>query len=505
MTELLITAVVAFLASLFATPFVRFIARRLGIMDRPDKHRKLHKDSTPLGGGIAVLLGFAAAIAIVFAAGLAASNATPDVRFLSGFGLAIVTISLVGLVDDRFVLRGRQKLLGQVIACTILIVAGLRVDQVQIFGQVVRLGLLANPVAFLWMLGAINALNLIDGVDGLATSVGIVLSVALAIMSMMTGHPADALIAIGLAGSLAGFLIYNSPPASIFLGDSGSMLIGLVLGVLALRSSVKGAATPLLVAPALAVWAVPIFDVSMAILRRKLTGRSIYAPDRAHLHHKLQQRGFSGVATVVVIASLCSVTATGALISVYLKNQSLALLGVAVVICTLILARFFGHGECLLLARRAKQLSLSMLPRRTEHRVEAHLQGSHEWNDLWHTLTDFAERFDLSTVQLNVTLPMVHEEYHASWHRKQKPDDSVLWHSDVPLFVDNMNVGRIRINGAFRGDNVCLWMGELIAALKPFETQMVDLVRDQLSLGGNSPESSEESYLDAEAQQVTLT
>lgn len=499
--EFTTTAVVAFLASLLATPLVRLLARRLEILDRPDKHRKLHKDAIPLGGGIAVLLGFTVAISIVFAAGLAPPDAIPDIRFLAGFGLAIVTISLVGLVDDRFVLRGRQKLLGQIVACSILVLAGLRVEQIQIFGHVIRLGLLANPAAFLWMLGAINALNLIDGIDGLATSVGIVLSVALAIMSLMTGHSADALIAIGLAGSLAGFLMYNCPPASIFLGDSGSMLIGLVLGVIALRSSVKGAATPALVAPALAVWAVPIFDVSMAILRRKLTGRSIYSADRAHLHHKLLQRGFSGVATVVLIVSLCCVTATGALISVYLRNQSLALIGVAVVVCSLVLARFFGHGECLLLARRLKHLSLSMLPRRADQRVRAHLQGSREWDHLWNTLTDFAVRFDLSSVQLNVTLPMIHEEYHASWNRKQRHDESAIWQSDIPLVVQNMNVGRIRINGVCRSDNVCLWMGELIAGLKPFEEQMVELVRDHLSLGARSPEIQEE-YLDVETPQV---
>src|SRR5262249_15642423 len=129
----------------------------------------------------------------------------------------------------------------------------------------VECGLFATPGPMAWMPGALNALNLIDGSDGVATTVGIVLSLALTALAMVTGHTMDAILAAGLLGALLGFLFYNFPPASVFLGDAGSMLIGLVLGVLAIRSALKGPATVALATPT-ALWAIPLFDVSMAIL-----------------------------------------------------------------------------------------------------------------------------------------------------------------------------------------------------------------------------------------------
>ena len=296
---------VALVASLLLTPWVRLLAKRLNIVDYPDEHRKLHPAATPLGGGIAVFAAFV--VSVAFVACLSDSQRAAfasDRLYVFGLAIASVIICSVGLLDDRFGLRGRQKLVGQVIASSFLIGSGLCIRQVQIFDWTIHLGLLSVPFTMFWLLGAINALNLIDGVDGLATGVGIVLSVCIAAIAAFIGHTTEAFLALSMAGALGGFLFYNRAPASIFLGDAGSMLIGLVVGALAIRGSFKGPATAALAVP-MAIWAIPIFDVAMAILRRHLTGRSIYTTDRAHLHHSLLKRGFSSTKTATIIGLLC--------------------------------------------------------------------------------------------------------------------------------------------------------------------------------------------------------
>src|SRR5262249_14448388 len=205
-------------------------------------------------------------------------------------------------------------------AVTIVISSGLVVERVRLFHYHLEFGLLAIPFTIFWLLGAINALNLIDGMDGLLTSVGLIISAAIAVMAAYQGHWMAACMAVALAGALLGFLVYNFPPARMFLGDSGSMLIGLVIGVLALQSSLKGPATVALTAPA-AILAIPIFDTAAAILRRKLTGRSIYTTDRGHLHHCLLGRGLSTRVVLLCISSFCLLTGLGALASLAWGNE----------------------------------------------------------------------------------------------------------------------------------------------------------------------------------------
>ena len=159
-----------------------------------------------------------------------------------------------------------------------------------------------------------------------------------------------AIVAFGLSGALAGFLVFNKPPASIYLGDAGSMTIGLCVGVLAVWSSVKES-TVLASAP-VAILAIPLFDSSAAILRRWLTGRSIYASDRAHLHHLLQER-FGPVKMLIVVAGLCVTTTALSVLSVLLRQPWLAGVGVVIVLGLLVLTRSFGHAECQLLVMKA--------------------------------------------------------------------------------------------------------------------------------------------------------
>ena len=481
----LITIGIAFFGSLLMTPLVRRFAFRFNIIDHPDAQRKLHTEPIPLCGGVAVVIGMCCALLFfVFFPHPWQQLFSNSSQFLVSFSVAVAGILLLGIADDKFSLRGRQKGFGQIVIAAVLIASGLLIKQVDIFGWRIEMGIMAIPFTLFWLLGAINALNLLDGIDGLASSVGIVISFALGVMAIMTNHPVDAVIAFSLAGSLAGFLIFNYPPAKIFLGDAGSMLIGLVIGVLAIRSSLKGPATIALIAPT-AILAIPVFDVSMAILRRKLTGRSIYTTDRGHLHHCLERRGFGNKKTLFTITAFCTLTATAAIASVHYNNELLAIGGVAVVLGAMVLTRSFGHSECFLLARQTFRIAQSLVPlsKYKEHSnapLTTRFGGNHEWEELWSTLTDYAERFDLYTVQLNIALPALSEEYHATWARKSIVLPESTWESQIPLVVQQRLVGRLQITGMIEGNSICNSMGELIEGLAPFEIHIQELLSDLL-------------------------
>jgi len=495
MIPLAIITATAFVLSLLITPVVRKYALQAGFCDQPDGGRKKHLTATAVGGGVAVLFGFFGAIFIPLASpNVWGGELSQDPLFLIGLMVSATVLCGVGLIDDRIRLRGRQKLVGQACAATILILSGLLIESVTIFDYQLDLGLLAFPFTLFWILGAINALNLIDGVDGLATSVGLILSIGLAGMCFLSHHWSDGVLALMIAGSLAGFLYHNLPPAKIFLGDGGSMLIGLVLGALAIRSSLKGPATIALAAPT-AIMAVPIFDVLMAILRRKLTGRSLYAHDRGHLHHRMQAKGYSTTKLLLIFGSLCTLTVLGAFVSVYQKNEMLAFGSVVAVFGMLIVTRVFGHVESLLLIAKLKKFFMSFTRDAGHERNQElmQLQGTKEWEHLWLTLTQFAERFDLSQVRLNLNLHSINEEFHAKWERKSPPDLQEYWSCDIPLHLRDMPLGKVSLMGSCRSESACEWMGELIAGLKPFELQLIELIEEQLPLDDSKPASVPET------------
>jgi len=478
-----VIAGLAFLLAVVITPVVRKLAFATGLVDAPDGHRKLHGRTVALGGGLAVLISMGLALVICGIVGsrwIDLGNA--DRSFLVSIAGASIFLVVVGLLDDKFEIRGRQKLLAQIAAVfCVTVFGGLRIDRIELFGMQLEMGVAAVPFTMFWLLGAINALNLIDGVDGLATTIGVVFSVALSILATMNSFAVDGVCALAMAGSLAGFLIYNLPPAKIFLGDAGSMLIGLVMGVLAIRCSLKGPATVALAAPT-AIWAVLIFDVGMAILRRKLTGRSLYTTDRGHLHHVLQKHGFSGLGIVFVVGLMCVVCSAGALVSVYSKNEVIAIVTVAAVLGTLVATRYFGHSECRLLAQKVLGMTASFVrmpskTKRASQPMKSRFHGKREWDLLWEALLEMAEKFDLSSVRMNVSAPSIGEEYHATWERKHPPHASRVWNTEVPLFAGPISVGRLCVSGKATDESGFGYLAEFLDALRPFEVQLHDLLQ----------------------------
>jgi UDP-GlcNAc:undecaprenyl-phosphate/decaprenyl-phosphate GlcNAc-1-phosphate transferase len=293
------------------TPLVRELACRFGVMDLPDE-RRLHKHPTARGGGLAVVLGVGAACLVALAFPTSTRPGGFDLHWLLGFAPAALVLLVVGLVDDIHGLRPWMKLVGQTLAALLICLSGTR------FGKFFGFELppaLDHIMVVVWIVAVINAFNLIDGLDGLASGLAIISATGLCGI-MILGHlPGAVLVLVALAGACLAFLRYNFHPATIFLGDTGSMFIGLVLGMVALQTLTKSTFFLSLAIPML-VLGVPIYDTLLAIWRRSVrrlvsgqepadTGKrpGIMQADMEHLHHRLLKSGLSTrrVATILCI------------------------------------------------------------------------------------------------------------------------------------------------------------------------------------------------------------
>jgi UDP-GlcNAc:undecaprenyl-phosphate/decaprenyl-phosphate GlcNAc-1-phosphate transferase len=390
-------------------------------------------------------------------------------------GGAIIVV--VGVIDDWVGLRGRQKLLGQIVASGVLVACGLVIDRVRIFHWTVELGPLSAPLTMLWLLAAINAINLLDGINGLAGTIGMIDSLAIVVLSAMNGHHSHALVAAAFAGSLLGFLRYNFPQAKMFLGDAGSMLIGLLIGAMAVQTAHKGSGTVLLAAP-VCLMTIPLFDSTAAILRRKLTGRSIFSGDRGHLHHRLSER-FGSTNAVGIVALGSGATAAAALASIGLRNEMVAVISGAAMIVIFVVSRMFGHSELRLLATRLHSIARSFFELRHEPHKEGtqstvHLQGSREWKLAWTGLQEAAMALPVNNIELSLNAPMIQEGFHASWMRRSG-DFENTWRFELPLVAAGHRIGHIRVAGDRSPNLPAGALEKVLCLFESFESQLEEL------------------------------
>jgi UDP-GlcNAc:undecaprenyl-phosphate GlcNAc-1-phosphate transferase len=440
-----LTAAVLVLALL---PLFAQMARRVGLVDKPDNTRKLHKTAIPLVGGLTVFVSGIIAVVVALLFGKVELG-VDDPRELLGLLAASTVLVIVGVLDDRFNLRGRQKLFGQIIAVTLLIVTGYQFTEFVLIYPI-RFGIFSVLVIYAWCLVAINAMNLLDGADGFASTIGIVSSLAMGILAVFQGKYVDATICLALAGGLLGFLRYNFPPAKAYLGDTGSMLIGLVLAAVAIRSSFKQAALYSVAAP-VAMLAIPFIDTTAAIIRRRFTGRSIYHEDRGHMHHVMAKRGLGPVTSLVWVALLCITTAIGGVLAIVMRQSEYAIISIALVLIVMVTARIFGRAESELLYRKFASVAKSFLSvsnRKDQRVVETavQIQGQRAWEDSWLRLVDFAVEHELNQITLDVNAPWMHEAYHADWKKSGvRTSPSQQWQVELPLIVANRILGRVTV------------------------------------------------------------
>jgi len=296
------------LMTLVLTPIVRDGIGKFGFLDHPDGVRKKHAIAVPRVGGIAIAIAyvgtFAIAFVLPFSYTLVMRRALPTILQLA---MVASVVFLTGVLDDLVGLSAWQKLLGIGGAAALAYVAGIRVD-VHLLNFLPAWPWLGFVVTVVWLIGCTNAFNLIDGMDGLASGVGLVATLAMLIAALTQGNVPLALATLPLAGCLLGFLRYNFNPASVFLGDSGSLLIGFLLGCYGALWSEKSVTLIALTVPLLAL-SIPLMDVFLSVTRRFLRNKPIFAPDRGHIHHRLLDRGLSPKKAVLTIYGFCSVVA----------------------------------------------------------------------------------------------------------------------------------------------------------------------------------------------------
>lgn len=310
--------IIAFTLGMVFTPVCRDIALRFDIVDRPDGERKFHTKPTPRLGGIAIVFAYSASLLLVLLFTPASQQIHIQHReLLESLLPAAAIIFLTGLLDDIVGLRPWQKLLGEILGASLAIGLGVHYAP-HTFPIAPDHPLLAHrwiavPVSLIWLVACTNAVNLIDGLDGLASGVGLFATISTLLVGVFTGHEGLVLATMPLAGALLAFLYYNFNPASIFLGDSGSLTIGFMLGAFGLiwsesSSSIIGIAAPLM------VLAVPLIDVGLSVCRRYLRRVPIFKADRGHIHHRMMAHGFKPRQAALILYCVCAIAASLALL-----------------------------------------------------------------------------------------------------------------------------------------------------------------------------------------------
>ena len=297
-------AVVAFIT----TPVVRSLAFKIGAVDVPRDSRRMHDHPIPRMGGLAIFFGFILSVLLFL----------PLTTQLRGMLLGAVVIVILGIFDDIYALSAKLKFAVQIGAALIAVLMGNQIDYLSnpnIFSSdpYWHLGVLSIPISVLWIVAITNAVNLIDGLDGLACGVSTISSMTMLVIALTVAEAQVAILMAALAGACIGFLPYNLNPAKIFMGDTGSTFLGFVLATVSIQGLFKSYAIISFAVPFL-VLGLPIFDTCFAILRRLARGQSPMAPDRGHIHHRLIDMGFTQKQAVAVLYLISAILGLSAVV-----------------------------------------------------------------------------------------------------------------------------------------------------------------------------------------------
>jgi len=384
-------------------------------MDHPDGFRKLQKRPVPRLGGLAVYAAFFCALSA--GALVPCKHGRPAIDLAGSEVWALFlggTASvLLGAWDDVRGLRARWKLLALAGISCAMYAAGYRIDAVSTpFGAPLQLGVLAFPVTVFWFLGCMNAMNLIDGLDGLATGVCACVATTVLIASLMFGNTTAAVLSSALVGASLGFLVFNFTPASIFLGDSGSYLLGFLIASIGLRGAEKSSTVVALTIPLIAV-GLPVMDTALAILRRWSRALPLSTCDRQHIHHKLLNAGFSQRQAVLLMYVGCIVLASFALLLTATRNVKAGGLLLVFGIAVIATVRAVGRSEINMTKKRLKAMlrlekrgadlpvppatagkHCGSLPGESEPSVES-VQHGESIESVWMPLTDVRDEMEV--------------------------------------------------------------------------------------------------------------
>lgn len=369
MLKYLILFLIASACSFLLTPLVRSASRRIGVLDLPGE-RKIHDQPIPRLGGLSIFISFYLIFLIASQISFFhfPQNFLKEIRF---WWLLVVSIIVLGLgaMDDFRRIPVSIKFFFQIIAGLILALTCSKIDVIALPFGTFKLGIWSIPLTVFWVVAITNAINLLDGLDGLAAGTSFIVCLTMFGVSLISQNVGSALISIILAGSILGFLKYNFHPASIFLGDSGAYFLGFILAVLSLQGSLKGTTTIAILIPIIAL-GLPIMDTALSMFRRLLKslhimeidqkrnvvkffyldGWSIFQADRDHIHHRLLQIGLTQKKAVMILYGVSLILGGLALSSVYFKNINYGLLLIAIAMASYISIRKLGYSEVQILS-----------------------------------------------------------------------------------------------------------------------------------------------------------
>ncbi len=401
------TAAVAFLSATVvaavATPLVREASGRLGLFDHGLSSRKVHGRPIPRLGGLAIVLAFftplAALLVVSSEVGRRLWSDSTSVLALFAGGL---TIAGLGILDDLRGCGAKTKFAVQFAVAGGMYLAGFRIDQLSLpFGQAIPLGWAAVPFTMLWITGVINAMNLIDGLDGLAGGVAFIAISTIFALAAVGGDALMLLFSAALAGAVLGFLFYNFNPATIFMGDTGSMFLGFILATTAIRTSSKSTTAVAIVVPILAL-GIPISDTLLAIGRRAVRGAPLFSADRGHLHHRLIDKGLSHRSAVLVIYGGALVFGVAALLVSFANGKQAAAVLLVLAVLAFLVLRALGLVDVTLakaaIADRRRNLDM----RAAVRLAGDELAQANTPHDVWSAVRDAAPA--LGAVGVGLTL-----------------------------------------------------------------------------------------------------
>lgn len=342
--DMSIAFLLAFITAYVITPYTIRLSKKIGALDVPSEKRKIHTGAIPRLGGLAVIAGFTVSTIYL----LIVMNLENTLTLggydnygykLLGFFLGAIVLSIFCFIDDWKGIPAYVKLLGQTLSAVIVVLFGLKMDSIVVshLHTIIDSQIILKILTVTWIVGITNAINLIDGLDGLSSGVGIISCFSLLMIFTLNNSPLISILLItALAGALTGFLPFNFNPAKTFIGDTGSNFLGYSLSIIAILGTAKTYTAIVLIAPIL-VLALPIFDTSFAIVRRIIKQKSlkaVFKADRGHLHHKLIDKGYTQKQAVLI---LYGISATFGLFAVILidsgfwKAMSFALLVIAII------------------------------------------------------------------------------------------------------------------------------------------------------------------------------
>lgn len=445
MKTYLFAFIIAFTASLLLVPLVKRIAIRLNVFGRDSENR------IPRLGGVAVYFSFfLPLVGLFFYNNFISMLFLHDAKLLLGLFIGGTFVLILGAWDDFRNLSPLKKLIFELLIASYVYWIGFRITDISTpFGGVVQLGFWSYPITLLWIVGIMNALNLSDGIDGLATGIAFFAVVTLGVISLSANVALNILLCAALAGSLLGFIRYNFNPAKIYLGDSGSLFLGYILAILSVWGSQKASTVVGLLTPVI-VFGLPILDMLVSIARRYFRGLPIFHRDLEHIHHRLRSLGFSQRKVVLMLYASCIVLNMIALLTYISKNPTIIL--VTLIIGAIMGLKYLGYINKKIIKDRFDEFDKIRKERYCKYvlrELAENLNHQPLGEKIWMMTQGFSEKLHFEFVRLEIKKNGSHGAQEMEWSSENNKPDQPTTRILLPLVLGHQQIGTVEFRKVY--------------------------------------------------------